>query len=240
MKYMGSKARISKYIAPIINQYITNNNITTYVEPFVGGANMIEHVKCENKYGLDSNKYLIEFLKAIQSGWNPIDEITMTKDFYNEIKNNQDKYPPHIVALAGLCATYNAKWFGGYAGIVHTKIGTERNYYDEAVRNVLKQKENIIDVKFACRDYSTIGDRLSGALIYCDPPYAETTKYKDDFNHEIFWKWVRDRAMNNIVLVSEYSAPEDIECIWSKELTTTLDKNSRQHAVEKLFLIRNI
>ena len=237
---MGSKARIAKYIAPIINQYITDNNITTYVEPFVGGANMIEHVKCENKYGLDSNKYLISFLKAIQSGWNPLKEITMTKDFYNEVKNNQDKYAPHIVALVGLCATYNAKWFGGYAGIVHTKIGTERNYYNEAVRNALSQKESIVDVKFACGDYSTIGDKLSNALLYCDPPYADTTKYKDDFDHDIFWNWIRDRARNNIVLVSEYSAPEDIKCIWSKELTTTLDKNSRQHAVEKLFLIRNI
>jgi len=72
---MGSKARIAKHIAPIINKYISDNQIKTYVEPFVGGANMIEHIECENKYGLDSNKYLIEFLKAIQSGWNPLEDI---------------------------------------------------------------------------------------------------------------------------------------------------------------------
>jgi hypothetical protein len=39
----------------------------------------------------------------------------------------------------------------------------------------------------------------------------------------------------NIVLCSEYSAPPDFECIWSKELTTTLDNASRSKAVEKLF-----
>lgn len=235
---MGSKARIAKHIAPIINKYISDYQIKIYVEPFVGGANMIEHIECENKYGLDSNIYLIEFLKAIQSGWNPLEEIDMTKDFYNDVKNNQDKYSPHIVALAGLCATYNAKWFGGYAGIVHTKIGTERNYYDEAVRNALKQKDNIQSVKFTCRDYMTIGDKLKNALIYCDPPYADTTEYKDGFDHIAFWKWCRERAKDNIVLVSEYTAPKDIECIWSTELTTTLDKSSRSKAVEKLFLVK--
>ena len=56
----------------------------------------------------------------------------------------------------GLCATYNSKWFGGYAGIVHTKIGTERNYYDEAVRNVLKQVPMLKDVTFTCGDYLTM------------------------------------------------------------------------------------
>lgn len=37
MKYMGSKSRISKYIVPIIQKYIDENRIKTYVEPFVGG-----------------------------------------------------------------------------------------------------------------------------------------------------------------------------------------------------------
>lgn len=49
MKYMGSKARLSKDISPIINNLIKENNINTYIEPFVGGANMIEHIECEKK-----------------------------------------------------------------------------------------------------------------------------------------------------------------------------------------------
>ena len=43
MKYMGSKARIAKDISPIINQLIKDNGIDIYIEPFVGGANMIQH-----------------------------------------------------------------------------------------------------------------------------------------------------------------------------------------------------
>ena len=228
---MGSKSRIAKQISPIIQKYIDKNKITKYIEPFVGGSNMIEYIKCNEKYGYDNNEYLIEFWKQIQQGWNPLQTISMSKEFYYEIKDNKDMFPKHIVALCGFCATYNAKWFGGYAGIVHTKAGT-----DEAVRNVLKQSENIKDVSYGCADYKSIN--VKNAVIYCDPPYANTTKYKDDFNHEEYWNWVRKISEDNIVLCSEYNAPDDFNCIWSKELTTTLDKNSRSKAVEKLFIIR--
>ena len=242
MKYMGSKARLAKDLAPIINKLIQDNGISVYIEPFVGGSNMIEHIECETKYGYDNNEYLIEFWKQIQQGWNPLpvddEDADMTKELYQDIKSNPSKYPKHIVALAGFCASYNAKWFGGYAGTVKTKIGTYRNYYDEAVRNVLKQAEHIKDVCYQCLDYQQI--EVEGALIYCDPPYEKTTGYKDDFDHTAYWEWVRKMSKKNIVLCSEYSAPPDFECIWSKQLTTTLDKNSRSKAVEKLFLFKEI
>ena len=43
---------------------------------------------------------------------------------------------------------------------------------------------------------------------------------------------------NNIVLISEYNAPCDFKCIFEKQLTTTLDKNSRKKDTEKLFIIK--
>lgn len=237
MKYMGSKNRLAKHIAPIINQCIKDNEINEYIEPFVGGSNMIEHIECDNRYGFDNNEYLIEFWKALQDGWSPSD-VEMSKEFYNKVKDNIDDYPKHIVALVGLCATYNAKWFGGYAGIVHTKIGTDRNYYDEAVRNVLKQLPMINNVIYQTIDYKKLKD-VKGKVIYCDPPYESTTKYKDDFNHAEFWETIRDLSKDNYILVSEYNAPKDFILIWQKELITTLDKNSRSKVVEKLFTYQN-
>lgn len=71
MKYMGSKARLSKDLAPIINKIISDNDITTYIEPFVGGANMIQNINCNRKIGLDSNIYLIAMWNALLSGWSP-------------------------------------------------------------------------------------------------------------------------------------------------------------------------
>ena len=44
MKYVGSKNRLSKDLAPIIQNYIDNNNIKNYWEPFVGGANLIDKI----------------------------------------------------------------------------------------------------------------------------------------------------------------------------------------------------
>ena len=63
---MGSKSRIAKYIVPIIQSYIDKNNMETYIEPFVGGANIIDKVKCGKKYGFDKNKYLIALLQRVQ------------------------------------------------------------------------------------------------------------------------------------------------------------------------------
>ena len=237
IKYVGSKSRISKEIAPIIQKCINDNHVSTYFEPFGGGANMIDKIKCGRRIGNDINEYLIALLKAVQQGWNPLETVQMTKEFYDEVKDNKDNFAPEIVGLAGLCATYNAKWFGGYAGVVHTKIDTYRNYYEEAVRNLLKQKDDIQGVKFVSDDYLTLNEnKMSGWVIYCDPPYQDTTKYSDiKFEYDVFWQWVRDTSKNNFVFVSEYNAPEDFECIWSKELTTTLDKSSRSKSVEKLF-----
>lgn len=89
------------------------------------------------------------------------------------------------------------------------------------------------DVDFICGDYLNI--KPHNAVVYCDPPYQGTTKYKDKLNYDTYWNWVREISKDNIVLCSEYNAPSDFECIWSKELTTTLDKASRSKAVEKLF-----
>lgn len=36
MKYVGSKAKIAKYLKPIIESYI-NDKTVAYIEPFVGG-----------------------------------------------------------------------------------------------------------------------------------------------------------------------------------------------------------
>lgn len=238
MKYMGSKARLSKELAPIINNLIKENNIETYIEPFVGGCNMIDSILCENRIGSDNNEYLIAMWGALQNGWLPPSDIT--KEQYIDIKTNKDNYPKELVSIVGFCATYNAKWFGGFAGKVKTKIGTYRNYYDESIRNILKQLPKLHNVKFNVGDYTQYS-AVSGCLIYCDIPYKDTTQYgtSKDFDHDAFWEWVRCMSKSNIVLVSEYNAPKDFTCIYEKQLTTTLDKNSRKLDTEKLFILND-
>lgn len=242
MKYVGSKNRISKQIAPIIQSYIDDmgNKCNGYWEPFVGGANMIDKIKCEYKCGTDTHEYLIALLRHIQQTIRDVPD-TITKEEYEDVRNNLDNpngYMPWYTGLVGFCASYNGKWFGGYANGVKTKIGTVRNYTDEAIKNLKKQAPNLKDIEFSCCDYR---NRSSDSMvIYCDPPYRDTTKYATgNFDYDKFYAWRKEMSKTNIVLVSEYWMPEDgFECIWSGELKCTLDKSSRSNKVEKLYLCK--
>ena len=64
MKYMGSKNRLSKELVPIINSYITEDT-KGYIEPFVGGANVIDKIDCDNKIGRDIHPQLIALLSHV-------------------------------------------------------------------------------------------------------------------------------------------------------------------------------
>lgn len=67
MKYMGSKARISKHIVPILLNHIGPG--MDYVEPFVGGANVIDKIPADiRRIGYDNNPYLIAMFRGVQAG----------------------------------------------------------------------------------------------------------------------------------------------------------------------------
>ena len=81
------------------------------------------------------------------------------------------------------------------------------------------------------------------SIIYCDPPYANTTNYKGNnkFSHELFWEWVRDMTkVGHQVFISEYTAPEDFTCVYEKEVTSGLGaiagSEVTKKATEKLFI----
>ena len=88
MKYIGSKNRLSKELAPIIQGYITEDTVG-YLEPFVGGANMIDKIQCNNKIGCDIHEELIELLKYAQNNYDNIPD-TITEEEYYKVKNNKD------------------------------------------------------------------------------------------------------------------------------------------------------
>ena len=60
---------------------------------------------------------------------------------------------------------------------------------------------------------------------------------KTIFNHSEFWQWCRNMASKgHIVFVSEYKAPDDFECVWEKEIVSSLTQDTgSKKAVEKLF-----
>lgn len=242
MKYMGSKAKIAKYIVPIIQKEIEKHEIKTYIEPFCGGCNVIDKVVCEKKIASDNNKYLIALLQSLHKV-NDLPEC-VTKEHYQEVRECFNKgltiYPDWYIGAIGFLASYNGKFFnGGYAGIVNTKAGTVRNYYDEAKRNLLEQIPRLQDIEYRCQDYTHYSD-VEGCLFYLDPPYKDTTQYGSSkgFNHDKFWGWVKKISEKNIVLISEHEAPLNIECVWQQEVKRTMNNGKPKKAVEKLFKIK--
>lgn len=234
MIYMGSKNRIAKHIVPIIQSYIDSSGCTKYLEPMVGGGNVIDKIKCETKTGSDIDNYVIAALNGLQKGLKPPKEVT--REFYYEVKNNKDKFTDFIVGYIGYELSFGGKWFGGYRKLDYQKHSGDIYSYKSCVNQAARLK----DIKFQCcsfLDYLA----LKGYVIYCDPPYRGTTKYKtDEFPYESFYDWCRDMSKDNIVLVSEYSMPADFRRIWEKEIKITFDSNresdSREIRTEKLFL----
>ena len=236
MKYVGSKNKISKEVAPILQGLIDKNNVSVYFEPFVGGCNMIDKIKCRYRVGNDIHSELIAMWKALQSGWQPPEHIS--EEEYNLVRLNRDKYPDYYVGFVGFMAGYGSKYFGGYSRGNNAK-GQPRDIPNEAIRNILKQLPLVMDIKLICRDYLDINmKQLHNALIYCDPPYRNTTKYATDgFNYDTFYNWCREVSKTNILCVSEYQMPPDFACIWTKSVTTKLKVNVHENRTEKLFML---
>lgn len=237
MKYLGSKNRLSKDLVPIIQEFIDDNNIKHYYEPFVGGCNLIDKIKCENKYGSDIHPYLIALLKQTQIDTSVFPK-TISENEYKLVRANPQNYPDWYVGLVGFCS-FGGKWWGGYPrGYKNDKV-THRDICNETIRNLIKQAPKLKDIKLDCRSFEQ-STKVSNFVIYCDIPYRSSTKYAtDDFPYERFYDWTREMSKDNIVLVSEYWMPDDFECIWSKSLKCTLDKNSRADKIERLFMVKN-
>lgn len=241
MKYMGSKSRIKKYIVPIIQDIINKNQIKLYIEPMVGGGNIIDSIQCDIKIGNDISTPLISFWQHLQEtdGLDLPNEIT--REHYNDVKQNQNtgKYPIWYVGAVGFLSSFNGKYFeGGYAKpTIDKSNGRLRNYYDECKRNVLKQLPNIKDVIFTNKDYFDMKE-VKNTLIYCDIPYQNTTRYESciNFDYNKFWNWVREFSKLNIVVISELQAPNDFVCIWEQEVLRSLNSKNKNKATEKLFV----
>ena len=229
MKYMGSKARHAKELLPII--LANRKEGQWYVEPFVGGANMIDKVD-GNRIGADYNEYLSEMWKAVSKGWMPPSKFGESE--YINVRTDKDSYDKALVSYVGFALSYSGKWFGGWC-----RDGAgKRDYVTEAYKNACKQFPNLIGVDFRHSSYQDL-DIPENSIIYCDPPYKDTTKYKDTFDHEPFYDWCRQkRKEGHQVFVSEYWMPEDFVCVWSKEVNNSLTKDTgSKKGIEKLFTL---
>jgi site-specific DNA-adenine methylase len=199
---------------PIIQSYI-DSSTQGYFEPFVGGANMIDKIKHQNKIGYDIHEELIALLKHVQNLENKLPQ-HISESEYIQVRDNKSVYPRWYVGLVGFCAVFGSKYFGGYArGFKADKV-TPRDIPNEAIRNIEKQRLNLVGITFGNKDFRQVErNKIKNYVVYCDIPYINTTKYTTkSFPYDKFYEWCIELSENNTVLISEYYMPEDkFECI---------------------------
>ena len=234
MKYMGSKGRIAKDLLPIMLSEARAKALTKWVEPFVGGGNLIDKVPPEfARFGYDVNPHTIAALVAIRDMVDDLPE-DFTEGEYRAVQYKAQPSP--ITSLARHVASFSGRFDEGFAR------GGGRNFWKEGVRNAKKQAPNLRDVTLECRSYLTLDGEVQRALVYCDPPYKGTKGYRPGLvpamDYDQFWDWCRCVArLGSSVYVSEYQAPDDFMCVWSGQVRSGLASTRRSTplATEKLF-----
>lgn len=228
MQYMGSKNRIAKELLPIILK--DRRPGQHYVEPFVGGGNMIDKVD-GLRIGADANPYVIQALALIRDDLAalPKDRSEFSESDYQWIKGSSNAA---LKGYAGFAFSFGAKWFGGWS-----RNKRNDDYVRRAYRNAQKQSPGLQGVHLTASDYREL-QIPPNSIIYCDPPYAWTTAYMDKFNHETFWAWCKAMVyLGHSVFVSEYAAPPGWVSVWDKEIVSGLRRNpGAKKPSEKLFV----
>jgi len=236
MKYMGSKNRIAKFILPVMLAEAEKQGLKTWIEPFVGGGNIIDKVPSRFKrIGYDLNPHTIAALIAIRDMVDQLPDSVSEQEY----KNCKGAEPNPITSWIRFGCSFGGKFENGYARDLQGI--PPRNFAAEVKRNAQKQSPNLQGVELVNQSYDTI-ILEEPSLIYCDPPYQGVTGYKTGtFLHDKFFDWCRQKKKEgHIVFVSEYNAPEDFEVVWQGEIKTNFASqrtNATHNAVEKLFKV---
>lgn len=248
MRYHGGKTRISKEISEVLNNALHGRQVPhidrafrpaeyiyiyIYEKPFVslfcGACSIESKIKAKRKILNDKHEYLIEMLRAVQSGYELPD--TISEEQYRYIREHRDD-DKALSGFVGFACSFGGKWFGSYAR------GSGRNYAADGKHSMMRKMQGLQNAEFLCMDYRDV-PIPENAVVYADPPYAGTTGYTvGKFDSSEFWEYMRVLSEKHLVFISEQTAPEDFIPIWEKELKRNIcrDVDKRFEVTEKLFV----
>lgn len=212
--YMGSKSRHALDIIAIT--CANRKQGQYYVEPFVGGGNVICKVPHAQgpRIANDINWRMVAYLDALgNKGYKPPSE--MTKDEWSRLMKNPNEHPPELVAFAATCLTFGSMWMGEWV--------KEEGRCLQGRNGAMRDAPGLTGVVFHSMSYEQMNAHIPPeSIIYCDPPYQNTTIYegaktkikigealsKNNWKANSFWKWADALvAEGHRVYVSEYKGP---------------------------------
>lgn len=144
--------------------------------------------------------------------------------YLEDIKRRPDLYKRKYEEYKGVRIDFS-KW---HRCGPSTSLRRLRDFYKQCERLDILRKTD-----FYANSYDEV-DIPENSLIYCDPPYINTAGYGVDFDHTRFYDWCR--AQKELVLISEYTMPDDFIPIWRKNKSVTLCSGGAKKAEEKLFI----
>ena len=241
MRYLGGKHTLGSEIASVLSKYGDPNKVDGYIEPFCGSLGVMIHMvdKGYKTYkAYDSCRDLILLWKALKAGTFKFPKSVSERTW---LRYKKDKTPSAMRAFIGFGCSFGGIWFSGYAQKYLKNYENRAPVVKESTRTCEKMIPQIKKINtIGCKDYKQ--HHLKNFLIYCDPPYYNTTSYKavNRFDHNQFWDTIRKWSKNNTVIVSEYTAPKDFKCIWKKKKQINLNHNKTDSRIEKLFILRSL
>ena len=225
MTYLGGKARQAKFILEAALGF--RPEADTWVEPFMGGAwvtvEATKHDQLERIVANDVYPDLVMLYAACLAGWRP--PWDLTREQYAELR--KDPIPSPLRGWAAYGCSFRGKRFGGYSSPDYIASGWR------SLDRKARAMQGLIELR--CGSYADL-DIPDGALVYCDPPYANTTGYGVGFDHDAFWAWAEEVNTRATVLVTEYTAPDGWEPLYQWDRDATVDHASIKCDVESLYV----
>lgn len=74
-------------------------------------------------------------------------------------------------------------------------------------------------------------------LLYQDKNNNIQSKHFDNFDHKVFCDTMRLWVKDNFFFISEYTAPQDFEEVWSKSMGSLFHAKKKRN-VEKIFMYK--
>lgn len=233
MQYMGGKSKIAKELSAVILANAKSRKY--YLEPFIGGGSVFPHLAPHFEWSVagDAHEDLVLMWNAlIFDGWVPPD--TITEEQYAELKESD---PSALRAFVGFGSSFGGKFFRGYA-----RGDGGRNYASNAKGSLNRKVKPLTGASIGrFRNWSYADwNPVAGTVVYCDPPYADTTKYATGgFDHTSFWLRAEEWADAGCeVFVSEYTAPDHWTAVWTKIKSVDLGGGGKSFPkTERLFTL---
>ena len=210
MSYVGGKARGASHILSILNHPRFDGY--DYQEPFVGYGHILFRVRNKRSFrASDANPLVVSLLCGVQRG-DALPPITRARYAELKVKDGDTSFER---ALAAFQWSFNGKQFGGYVhhytrpnGNVDDIPASRGRHYDR-----LRASPTFQACTLTHCDYRS--HRPTQCLVYADPPYRGTTGYRGTapFDHNAFWDTMREWSQDNVVLISEYTAPPDFAVV---------------------------